>query len=117
MLWVVTFSVFLPSLTKSCVVCVHPSAAPRPSSAAHSQVVFMIGLPGRDLHRRACASSDHPEIERRGHKYVCGKHLAYAQDHIELSNESIVSPAHQRKSSETIHAGFQMDRELLVPSS
>src|SRR5579862_4464827 len=41
MLWVVTFSVFLPSFTSSSVVCVNPNAAPKTSKAAHSQSVFI----------------------------------------------------------------------------
>src|ERR1700730_13186579 len=44
MLWVVTFSVFLPSLTSSSVVWVKPSAAQKPSSVAQSQMFFTIGL-------------------------------------------------------------------------
>src|SRR5579863_5397187 len=42
MLWVVTFSMFLPSFTSSSVVCANPSAAPKPSSIPHSQIFFMI---------------------------------------------------------------------------
>src|SRR5881396_4324257 len=45
MLWVVTFSVFLPSLTSSSVVCVHPGAAQKTSEITPSQIRFMIGLP------------------------------------------------------------------------
>ena len=45
MLWVVTFSVFLPSLTSSAVVWAIPSAAHKPSSVAPNQIFFMIGLP------------------------------------------------------------------------
>src|SRR6266481_6619220 len=45
MLWVVTFSAFLPSLTSSSVVWLNPSAGQNPSSSAHSQIRFMIGLP------------------------------------------------------------------------
>src|SRR6266567_3153979 len=44
MLWVVTFSVFLPSLTSSSLVWANPSPAQKPSSVAHSQSFFMIGL-------------------------------------------------------------------------
>src|SRR6266705_3875493 len=45
MLWVVTFSVFLPSLTSSSVVWLNPSAGQKPTSIAYSQIFFMIGLP------------------------------------------------------------------------
>src|SRR6266481_6972281 len=44
MLWVVTFSVILPSLTSSAVVWAKPSAGQNRSSAAHTQIAFMIGL-------------------------------------------------------------------------
>src|SRR5712671_3384487 len=45
MLWVVTFSVFLPSFTSSWVVWANPSAGQEPSNAAHSTIFFMIGPP------------------------------------------------------------------------
>src|ERR1700730_16633249 len=45
MLWVVTFSVFLPSFTSSSVVWANPGAAQNPRSATHSQKFFMIVLP------------------------------------------------------------------------
>src|SRR6266567_3356051 len=45
MLWVVTFSVFLPSFTSSWVVWANPSAGHEPSNAAHSTIFFMMGPP------------------------------------------------------------------------
>src|SRR5580704_13329196 len=60
MLWVVTFSVFLTSLTSSCVVWVNPSAAPKPSSVAHSQMFFMIGLASLKFAPARGASDTHP---------------------------------------------------------
>src|SRR3989442_13433392 len=44
MLWVRTFSVFLPSMFNSCVVWLNPGAAHKPSSAAHSRIFFMTCL-------------------------------------------------------------------------
>src|SRR5581483_5828657 len=46
MLWVRTFSVFLPSSTSSCVVWANPSVAQQPR-IAHSPVIFIISLLGR----------------------------------------------------------------------
>src|SRR5438128_2341316 len=56
MLWVVTFSVFLPSLTSSSVVWVNPGAAQKQSSVAHSQILFMIGLPKTLLYYKLAAN-------------------------------------------------------------
>src|SRR5580700_5846757 len=45
MLWVVTFSVFLPSLTSSSVVCANPSTGQKAIRVANSQIFTMNGLP------------------------------------------------------------------------
>src|SRR5712691_27400 len=59
MLWVVTFSVFLPSLTSSSVVWANPSAAQKPSSVAHRQLFFMIGLPWfKFMTPKSCCARD-----------------------------------------------------------
>src|SRR6476659_7505929 len=50
MLWVVTFSVFLPSFTSSSVVWANPSAAQKPSRVPPSQMFFMIDLPLYDVY-------------------------------------------------------------------
>src|SRR6266478_5372559 len=57
MLWVVTFSVFLPSLTSSSVVWVHPGAAQKPRSIAQSQMFFISVDPILHGHER------HPVLE------------------------------------------------------
>src|SRR5579863_837226 len=43
MLWVVTFSVFFPSLTRSSAVCVNPRPANIPMIIPNSQLFLMIG--------------------------------------------------------------------------
>src|ERR1700680_494997 len=56
MLWVVTFSGFLPSLTSSSVVWVEPSPGHKPSKVASNQILFMITLLGTSSTRiQRCA--------------------------------------------------------------
>src|SRR6266446_3708072 len=88
MLWVVTFSAFLPSLTSSSVVWLNPSAGQNPSSSEHSQIRFMIGLPWLKTeypiwasvwrilrfscpgHNEIAASRHFSQLGRRGMKFV-----------------------------------------------
>src|SRR5712692_1213201 len=49
MLWVVTFSVFLPSLTSSAVVWANPSPGHTPNNVISNQILFMI-IPPHPAH-------------------------------------------------------------------
>src|SRR5579863_3629656 len=70
MLWVVTFSMFLPSFTSSSVVCANPSAAPKPSSIPHSQIFFMIAstwLKFNSFSHRHAPAQLFEEIQQHSH--------------------------------------------------
>src|SRR5579871_1873253 len=51
MLWVVTFSGFLPSFTSSCAVCATASAGHRLRTVAQSQVDFILPSQRNELHQ------------------------------------------------------------------
>src|SRR5882672_11130463 len=62
MLWVRTFSVFLPSLTSSSAVWANPSEGQNPRNAANKQTFLIIAIPCRKPQFLICISN--PRIVR-----------------------------------------------------